>query len=257
MAALAVEGARRNLASDLPAEAESLREEIRARGGRGRCHACRRAARRHGGSGPDHAALARAVGRGASPLEQLVIDEELAAAGVMRPHLAVGAWALPTLIAHGTPEQQERWVRPTLLGQLNWCQLFSEPGAGSDLAALSTRAEQVEGGYVLNGQKVWTSLAQIADFGICLARTDPDGAQARRHHLLHRRHARRGDRHPAAARAHRRGDVQRGLLQRRASSPTTRSSARGATDGASAGPRWPTSASRCPRVRRSATGSSR
>ena len=113
-------------------------------------------------------------GRGASPLEQLVIDEELAAAGVPRPHLAVGAWALPTLIAHGTAEQQERWVRPTLLGQLNWCQLFSEPGAGSDLAALSTRAERVEGGWVLNGQKVWTSLAQTADFGICLARTDPD-----------------------------------------------------------------------------------
>ena len=65
-------------------------------------------------------------------------------------------------------------MRPTLLGQMNWCQLFSEPGAGSDLASLSTRADKVEGGYVLNGQKVWTSLAQIADFGICLARTDPD-----------------------------------------------------------------------------------
>ncbi len=91
-----------------------------------------------------------------------------------RPHLAVGAWALPTIIAHGTDAQQERWVRPTLLGQLSWCQLFSEPGAGSDLAALSTRAERIEGGYVLNGQKVWTSLAQTADFGICLARTDPD-----------------------------------------------------------------------------------
>ena len=116
-------------------------------------------------------------GRGASPLEQLVIDEELAAAGVLRPHLAVGAWALPTLIAHGTAEQQERWVRPTLHGRLNWCQLFSEPGAGSDLAALSTRAERVEGGWVLNGQKVWTSLAQTADFGICLARSDPDAGK--------------------------------------------------------------------------------
>jgi alkylation response protein AidB-like acyl-CoA dehydrogenase len=99
------------------------------------------------------------------------------AAGVWRPHLAVGAWALPTLIAHGTEQQQERWVRPTLLGTLSWCQLFSEPGAGSDLANLSTRAEKVEGGYVLNGQKVWTSLAQTADFGICLARTDPDAAK--------------------------------------------------------------------------------
>ncbi len=101
----------------------------------------------------------------------------MAAAGVLRPHIAIGAWALPTLIAHGTQEQQDRWVRPTLLGQLDWCQLFSEPGAGSDLAALSTKAEKVEGGYLLNGQKVWTSLAQNADFGICLARTDPDAVK--------------------------------------------------------------------------------
>ena len=114
-------------------------------------------------------------GRGASPLEQLVIDEELAAAGVLRPHLAVGAWALPTLIAHGTTEQQERWVRPTLHGKLNWCQLFSEPGAGSDLAALSTKAERVEGGWVLNGQKKWIGNATFADYIIIWARDVGDG----------------------------------------------------------------------------------
>ena len=186
-------------------------------------------------------------GRGASPLEQLVIDEEMAAAGVLRPHLAVGAWALPTIIAHGTEEQQERWVRPTLLGQLNWCQLFSEPGAGSDLAALSTKADRVEGGYVLNGQKVWTSLAQTADFGICLARIGPRRAQARGHHLLHRRHARRGHRHPAAPRAHRRRDVQRGLLQRRLRPRRLRHRRAAATAGGSVARRWPTSASRCRR----------
>ncbi len=174
VAALAVAGARRNLASDLPEEAESLREEIRALVAVVAATPAdeQRAAMAEAGLIMPH--WPAPWGRGASPLEQLVIDEELAAVGVARPHLAVGAWALPTLIAHGTPEQQERWVRPTLLGKLNWCQLFSEPGAGSDLAALSTRAEQVEGGYILNGQKVWTSLAQIADFGICLARTDPD-----------------------------------------------------------------------------------
>ena len=177
VAALAVAGARRDLTADLPPEAESLREQIRTV-----------VAEVAGAAGGDQrAALAEAGlimphwpppwGRGASPLEQLVIDEELAAAAVVRPHLAVGAWALPTLIAYGTEEQQERWVRPTLLGQLNWCQLFSEPGAGSDLAALSTRAERVEGGWILNGQKVWTSLAQTADFGICLARTDLDLAK--------------------------------------------------------------------------------
>ena len=199
VAALAIAGARRNLTADLPTRPRRCAPGDPRRRGRGRRRRRRRPTQR--------AAIAEAGlimphwpapwGRGASPLEQLVIDEELAAAGVPRPHLAVGAWALPTLIAHGTDEQQERWVRPTLLGQLNWCQLFSEPGAGSDLAALSTRADRVEGGYVLNGQKVWTSLAQTADFGICLARTDPDAPKHAGHHLLHRRHARRGPRHPA------------------------------------------------------------
>ncbi|MGA2931882.1 MAG: acyl-CoA dehydrogenase [Acidimicrobiales bacterium] len=170
--AMAVGGARRNLAADLPAEAEPLRDEIREVVAHVAAADDQRVAMAEAGLIMPH--WPPPWGRSASPLEQLVIDEELAAAGVPRPHLAVGAWALPTLIAHGTKEQQERWVRPTLLGKLSWCQLFSEPGAGSDLAALSTKAERVEGGYVLNGQKVWTSLAHVADFGICLARSDPD-----------------------------------------------------------------------------------
>ena len=111
-------------------------------------------------------------GRDASPLEQLVIDGELAAAGVRRPHLQVGAWVLPTIIGHGTVEQQERWVGPTLRGELKWCQLFSEPGAGSDLASLSTKASRTDGGWLLTGQKVWTSMAKESDVGLCLARTD-------------------------------------------------------------------------------------
>ena len=174
---MAIAGARRNLAADLPSEAESLRAEIRAvvAGVAAADPADQRVAFAEAGLIMPH--WPAPWGRGASPLEQLVIDEELAAAGLARPHLAVGAWALPTIIAHGTAEQQERWVRPTLHGKLNWCQLFSEPGAGSDLAALSTRADRVEGGWVLNGQKVWTSLAQIADFGICLARSDPDASK--------------------------------------------------------------------------------
>jgi alkylation response protein AidB-like acyl-CoA dehydrogenase len=112
-------------------------------------------------------------GRDASPLEQLLIAEELRAAGIRRPHLQVGAWALPTLIAHGTAEQQERWIPPTLRGDVHWCQLFSEPGAGSDLAALATKASRIDGGWLLTGQKVWTSMAATADLGLCLARTDP------------------------------------------------------------------------------------
>jgi alkylation response protein AidB-like acyl-CoA dehydrogenase len=113
-------------------------------------------------------------GRNAGPVEQLVIDEELKKARLRRPHLAVGAWAAPTIATHGTPEQQERWVRPTLVGEINWCQLFSEPGAGSDLASLSTKATRTNGGWKLNGQKVWTSLAAQADWGICLARSNAD-----------------------------------------------------------------------------------
>jgi alkylation response protein AidB-like acyl-CoA dehydrogenase len=182
VAGRAIDGARRDLAADLPPEAETLRDTVRAvvagvaaSGTDDPSGLTQRAALVEAGLISPH--WPAPWGRGASPLEQLVIDEEMTAAGVLRPHLAVGAWALPTIIAYGTAEQQERWVRPTLLGKMHWCQLFSEPGAGSDLAALTTRAERVEGGYVLNGQKVWTSLAKTADFGICLARTDPDAAK--------------------------------------------------------------------------------
>ncbi len=112
-------------------------------------------------------------GLAATPALQLAIDAELDRAGVSRPNLVIGAWAMPTLLSHGTLEQAERFVTPTLLGELTWCQLFSEPEAGSDLASLRTTAERVDGGWRLTGQKVWTSLAREADWAICLARTDP------------------------------------------------------------------------------------
>jgi alkylation response protein AidB-like acyl-CoA dehydrogenase len=118
-------------------------------------------------------------GLGADPALQLVIDEELGRAGVRRPDLKIGAWAAPTIIAHGSDAQRERFVGPTLRGEIEWCQLFSEPGAGSDLASLRTKAVRDVGsggqsGWRLSGQKVWTSLAHEADWGICLARTNPD-----------------------------------------------------------------------------------
>jgi alkylation response protein AidB-like acyl-CoA dehydrogenase len=113
-------------------------------------------------------------GRAAAPAEQLLIDQEMAAAGVVRPDLVIGWWAAPTILEHGTPEQIERFVPATLRGEFLWCQLFSEPEAGSDLASLRTKAVRSDGGWLLSGQKVWTSAAHKARWGVCLARTDPD-----------------------------------------------------------------------------------
>jgi len=113
-------------------------------------------------------------GREATPIEQLVIDQELREAHIHPPHLNIAGWVLPTLLAHGTPEQLDRWMRASLVGETSWCQLFSEPSAGSDLASVTTRATKVDGGWRLDGQKVWTTMAHTADFGLCVARSDPD-----------------------------------------------------------------------------------
>ena len=116
----------------------------------------------------------RPWGRGAEPIEQVIIDEELAKAGVRRPTNPIGiGWAGPTLIYAGTQEQKDRYLFPMLSGEEFWCQLFSEPGAGSDLASLGTRAVRDGDEFVVNGQKIWTSGAQFAKFGILIARTDP------------------------------------------------------------------------------------
>jgi alkylation response protein AidB-like acyl-CoA dehydrogenase len=113
-------------------------------------------------------------GLDADPLTQLMIDEELRRKGVRRPINPIGiGWAGPTLMYAGTEEQKDRWLWPLLSGEDFWCQLFSEPGAGSDLAALTTRAERDGDHWIVNGQKVWTSYAHIAKWGILLARTDP------------------------------------------------------------------------------------
>ncbi|MEI6736379.1 MAG: acyl-CoA dehydrogenase family protein [Actinomycetes bacterium] len=116
-------------------------------------------------------------GRGASPVDQLVIDDELRQAGVTRPVNPIGiGWAGPTIVHAGTEEQQQRWMPRLLSGQDFWCQLFSEPNAGSDLASLQTRAIRDGDEWVITGQKVWTSYAHIASWGILLARTSDEGA---------------------------------------------------------------------------------
>ncbi|HVP28061.1 MAG TPA: acyl-CoA dehydrogenase family protein [Myxococcota bacterium] len=113
-------------------------------------------------------------GRGCGPIEQIIWSQELGRAGIGESVFVVGiGMAGPTIIAHGSPEQKQRYLPPMLRGDEIWCQLFSEPGAGSDLAALATRAVRHVDEWIVNGQKVWCSGGHYADFGILLARTDP------------------------------------------------------------------------------------
>jgi len=120
----------------------------------------------------------RPWGRAADPVAQLVIDEELRRAKVHRPSNQIGiGWAGPTLLHAGTEEQKRRYLLPLLAAEEIWCQLFSEPGAGSDLAGLRTRAVRDGDEWVVSGQKVWTSYAHVAQFGILLARTDPSATK--------------------------------------------------------------------------------
>jgi 3-oxochol-4-en-24-oyl-CoA dehydrogenase len=111
-------------------------------------------------------------GRGADAVEQLVIEQEFS--GIDVPDLGITGWVMLTITQAGTDEQRERWVDAVLRGQVKWCQLFSEPGAGSDAAAVRTAAKRVDGGWRVTGQKVWTSLARDCQWGLATVRTDPD-----------------------------------------------------------------------------------
>jgi alkylation response protein AidB-like acyl-CoA dehydrogenase len=160
---------------ELPSEAEEFRTDARAAAvsvaGLEPAEQRRRLA--PGGWAAPH--LPPPYGLGAGPLRQLVVEQELRVGGVCLPDLTIGNWVVPSLVAHGTDDQRERLLVPTLRGELTWCQLFSEPEAGSDLASLRTRAvRQEDGSWRVDGQKVWTSSARTADFGILLARTSPE-----------------------------------------------------------------------------------
>ncbi|MFJ6459559.1 acyl-CoA dehydrogenase [Streptomyces sp. NPDC091387] len=171
---LAAAGARRELTLELPAEAAAHRAAAREAVAAARGldpKAARRALAPTGYAAPH---LPAPYGLDAGPVQQLAVQQELREQGVKLSDLQIATWVVPSLLAHGTPEQQDRYLLPTLRGELLWCQLFSEPEAGSDLASLRTRAERTPEGWRINGQKVWTSAAQWADHGILLARTDPD-----------------------------------------------------------------------------------
>src|SRR5215472_475710 len=172
-------GLRRAAAVELPAEAEPIRAAIGPDVARLRDLAGeeRKQALIESGYAMPH--WPKPWGRDATAVEQLVIEQEFAAAKIKRPSLGITSWIILTLIQHASPDQVARWVRPALSQDVIWCQLFSEPGAGSDAAGIRTRATRVErdgeagGGWLINGQKVWTSGAQLADFGLATVRTNP------------------------------------------------------------------------------------
>jgi 3-oxochol-4-en-24-oyl-CoA dehydrogenase len=158
---------------DLDPETLELREAIRAEVAALKAipREERTAAIAEGGWVAPH--LPKPWGRSASPVEQIIIQQEFAAGRVRRPNLGIAAWLVPSIVAWGTEEQKQRFLPPTFRGEIIWCQLFSEPGAGSDLAGLTTKATKVDGGWRITGQKIWTTAAHVAQWGMLLARTDP------------------------------------------------------------------------------------
>jgi hypothetical protein len=159
---------------DLPPEAEPIRDSVRAFVARVRnldVNAQRGALIESGYVMPH---WPKPWGRDAGAVEQLVVEQEFAAASIKRPAYGITGWVILTLVQHATEDQVARWVRPALNQAVIWCQLFSEPDAGSDAAGVKTKATRVDGGWLINGQKVWTSGAHRASFGLATVRTNPD-----------------------------------------------------------------------------------
>ncbi len=168
-------GVRRSFAIGLPPEAEDHRPAAREVAERVRSLSAdeRRIVLRDTGYLVPH--WPKPWGRGADAVEQLVIEEEFA--DIEIPSLGITGWNILTIIQLGTPEQQQRWVPDALAGVTTWCQLFSEPGAGSDAAAIRTRGERTDGGWIVTGQKVWTSRAHECQWGFATVRTDASGTK--------------------------------------------------------------------------------
>ncbi|MGE2834850.1 acyl-CoA dehydrogenase [Mycobacterium sp. SMC-4] len=175
--ALTAKGVLRQNSIDLPPEAEALRADVRSEIA-GWADLDPKALRdRMIDTGYLMPHWPKPWGRAADAVEQLVIEQELGEAGIKRPDLGITSWVVLTLIQHGTSDQIERFVDPALRGDQVWCQLFSEPGAGSDAAAVATKAVRVDGGWMVTGQKVWTSGAAHCQLGLATVRTDPDAAK--------------------------------------------------------------------------------
>ncbi|SOX51772.1 acyl-CoA dehydrogenase [Mycobacterium ahvazicum] len=158
---------------DLDPETEKLRDEIRAEVAAFKAmdRETRTVALAEGGWVLPY--LPKPWGRASSPIEQVIIAQEFTTGRVRRPQVGIAAWIIPSIVAFGTEEQKQRLLPPTLRGEMVWCQLFSEPGAGSDLAGLTTKATRTDGGWRITGQKIWTTAAQYSQWGALLARTDP------------------------------------------------------------------------------------
>jgi len=167
-------GVVREKAVELPPEADAIRDEVRAfaQGIAGLSADDQRTRLIETGYVMPH--WPKPYGRAAGAVEQLVIEQEFADAGVTRPAYGITAWNILTIIQYATRDQIDRWVRPALNQDVIWCQLFSEPDAGSDAAGVKTRATRVDGGWLVNGQKVWTSGAHVAGMGFATVRTNPD-----------------------------------------------------------------------------------
>ena len=171
---LARRGVVRERAVELPPEAESIRAEVRAFVESVKDLAPEEQRTKMVETGYVMPNWPKPYGRAAGAVEQLVIEQEFAAAGVKRPQYGITAWNILTIIQYGTQDQLDRWVAPALNQEVIWCQLFSEPDAGSDAAGIKTRGTRVDGGWLVNGQKVWTSGAHLAGMGFATVRTDPD-----------------------------------------------------------------------------------
>jgi alkylation response protein AidB-like acyl-CoA dehydrogenase len=172
--ALTRRGVRRERAVELPPEAETVRAEVRAFVAQiaALAPADQVNAMQEAGYLMPH--WPKPYGRAADAIGQLVIEQELDAAGITRPNYSITGYVILTLISQASPEQVERWVGPALRQELIWCQLFSEPDAGSDAAGIKTRGTRTEGGWLVNGQKVWSTMAHEAAFGLATVRTNPD-----------------------------------------------------------------------------------